>query len=101
MLTILDAYDASLPFRGGVCTVDGELITDPHQFLSFGLLTSDPQEELYRFNFLTFNKMNIGHWADRDEFVRIATAFLDTGKWEGTSRFNALAYMLLQVQKIY
>lgn len=101
VLSILDAYDASLPSRGGVCAVDGELITDPHHFLSFGLLTSDPQEELYRFNFLTFNKMNIGDWADRDEFIRIATAFLDASKWVGTSGFNVLAYMILQVRKIY
>nr|WP_295865444.1 hypothetical protein [uncultured Chitinophaga sp.] len=99
--SILDAYDASLPSRGGVCAVDGELITDSHHFLSFGLLTSDPQEELYRFNFLTLNRMNIGDWADRDAFIRTATAFLDAGKWEGTTKFNALAYLVLQVQKVY
>lgn len=101
VLTVLDAYDAGHISRGAVCAVDGELITDPHHYLSFGLLTSDPQEELYRFNFLTFNKMNVGDWAGRDEFVRIATAFLDAGKWKSASAFNALAYLILQVQKIY
>lgn len=97
----LDAYDACHPSRGFVCSIDGEPITDPHNFLSFGLLTSDPEEELYRFNFLTINKMNANDWPERDAFVRIAQAFLDAGKWEGTSRFNVLAYLMLQVQKEY
>lgn len=72
------------------CIVDGQIITDPRNVINFGLLSSDATEELSKFNFLRLNKLNVGKWDRREEFLQIARKFIEDGKWVGFMGSNDL-----------
>jgi len=73
-----------------ICKVDGKIINDPDDYLFIPLLTSDEEEELYKFNFLTFNKRNLKKWSDRIKFLKIVNKFKEQGKWSDSSEFKFL-----------
>lgn len=78
----LDIYDKRLPVTALKCDVDGALITDLRKALLFGLLTSDPAEPLYHFNYTVLNIDNVNKWEKKDAFLKTASGFLQQGKWE-------------------
>ncbi|WP_212002731.1 hypothetical protein [Chitinophaga sp. HK235] len=93
-LSVRNQVDEHRPSPASVCLVDGKIITDPRNILVIGLLTSDPLEDLHRFNFLTLNKNNISRWAYRDEFLTATKKFISDGKWEQEGPFNYLAHII-------
>lgn len=58
------------------------------------MLSSDQNEDLSKFNFLTLNKDNIDKWNQKDAFVSTARKFNQEGKWEGLTEFNYLDYLI-------
>jgi hypothetical protein len=52
-----------------LCFIGHNRIASYKDYVYSGLLTSDPSEELYRFNFIAFDRNNIPNWKDRDKFV--------------------------------
>jgi hypothetical protein len=91
-------YYESLPPAGVVCITDGQLIDGPGNLLSWGLLTSDKEEELYRYNFISLNRKNIHYWQEKDRFVSVAEKFLQEGKWESLTDFNLLVYIIKKLE---
>lgn len=55
LLQHIDLYNKHFPPSELKCFVDGKKIDHPEDLLFFGLLSSDETEDLYRFNYLTFN----------------------------------------------
>ncbi len=71
-------------------------VDNPRNIIVIGLLTSDIEEELHKFNFILLNKRQV--WNDKTVFLRIATKFLDDGKWVSSSPDNN--YLKKLVEKI-
>ncbi|CAM1362409.1 conserved hypothetical protein [Tenacibaculum litopenaei] len=80
-----------------ICKIDGNLITDPDDYLFIPLLTSNENEELYKFNFLTFSKKNIKKWPNGNKFIEVADDFIKEGKWLDTSEFKFLNHLIQEV----
>lgn len=86
----LTENDKRFPMSSVKCMIDNKPVTDPPDLVSFGLLTSNESEELYKFNHLNFNKKNISKWKEKDAFISIAEKFLLEGKWKGLAGYNYL-----------
>lgn len=99
LLRHIDLYYASLPPSKLTCYIDGQKIERPENLLFFGLLTSDDAEELYNFNYLSFDIRNINKWIDLNKFLMVAEKFLEEKKWVGLSEFNRLQYIIEQIKK--
>jgi len=74
------ASKASAP-ENRICHITGEPITNVDDYISFGLLTSNANEPLHRFNFLRMDRNSLSRWADRLIFIEVASAFLKERKW--------------------
>ncbi len=81
-----------------VCEAGGNIITNPDDYLFLPLLTSNKEEALYKFNFLTFDKKNIKNWNKRVEFLSIAEQFKKEGKWVDLSDFKFLDYLINSIK---
>lgn len=92
-------YNEHMPPSKLKCVIDGEIIGSPEKLLFFGLLTSDETEELYAFNYLSFNLDNIGEWKELDRFLSVSEKFLSEDKWEGLTEFNELRYIIAKIKK--
>lgn len=100
LLHHIDLYRESLELREGLrCHVDGEQITDPREAIFLSLLTSDQTQELYQYNYLTFNKKNIKVWVAYNHFVQVCERFLSEGKWQGLESFNMLESQLVRMKE--
>jgi hypothetical protein len=53
-----------------ICSIGQNKIKKPDDFVFTGLLTSNENEELYKYNFAAFDRSNIPKWKDRDKFVK-------------------------------
>ena len=73
-----------------ICQVSGKMITDSKNYLFIDLLSSALHEDIYKFNFLTFDTNNIKFWVLRDEFVITASKFKNDKKWGDIGSFNYL-----------
>jgi hypothetical protein len=82
------------PSLNSICIVDGKPISNKGDTIFFGLLTSDKNEELFKFNFLTLNKRNVPNWNQREEFICLAINFKNMGKWKSLTEFNFLDYLV-------
>lgn len=98
LLHHLASYNNRMPPSQIRCSIDNQLMQDPRDLLTFGLLTSDESESLFQYNFLSFNKRNIHKWESRLAFISTAEQFLLEGKWQGLGDFNYLSYMLDKVK---
>ena len=56
------------------CEVCAELITDPDDYFSFGILTSRRTDPLYRFNLRTFHRSHLGRWQDAGTALELIRA---------------------------
>lgn len=72
------------------CIVDEEIIEDVHDYIFMGVLTSNDEEDLYKFNFITLNRRNLHKWKDRADFISIAEKFIKDGKWEDLTSYKYL-----------
>lgn len=80
------------------CVVDGLIIADPRNVITFGLLSFDATEEISEFNFLNLNKSNVSKWDKREEFLQIARKFMEDGKWEGFMGFSYLEHLMNRLE---
>ncbi|MNT51097.1 hypothetical protein D3C72_1880470 [compost metagenome] len=82
------------------CVVDNKLITRYDDYLFIDLLTSDSDEELFNFNFITINKRNISKWIDRSRFIKVAKEFKTNNKWQDISSFKFLDFLIILMTDI-
>lgn len=101
LLQHIDLYNKHFPPSELKCLVDGKKIDHPEDLLFFGLLSSNEMEDLYQFNYLTFNLKNIGKWKKLNEFMSISEKFLSEGKWEGLKGFNKLEFITNKIKESY
>jgi hypothetical protein len=94
-----DEIGKQIPLRL-ICHVDGQQLSNPENIILFGLLTSNEQEELSKFNFLTINRQNIKQWKEREQFIRLAREFIESGKWKGFLNFNYLEDLINQLDPL-
>jgi len=94
LFTQLSEYNDNLLLEGARCIIDGKIIDNPRDVLNLGLLTSDKNEKLFKYNFVTIKKANIKEWKDRDEFIDLLNYFMSQGKWKSFSEFNYLEYLI-------
>jgi hypothetical protein len=66
-----------------LCDVCGQPISDPDDYLGLGLLTSDPGNPLFRFNFRHLHRSHIGQWERYEEFRRLVEAMQASEAWDG------------------
>ncbi|PWV55755.1 hypothetical protein [Chitinophaga sp. S165] len=81
-----------------IIDVEGNIIENPREIISWGLLTSDPSEELHRYNFLTLNRKRIANWTERENFLMTAKRYVSDGKWKSYGDFNLLEYLINLVE---
>jgi len=77
-----------------ICAVGGNIIENESDYIFMGLLSSNEKEPLHRFNFLSLDKRNVGRWADRNDFIAIASEFKAQEKWQDLSDFKFLDYLI-------
>ena len=82
-----------------ICAAGGNLITDPDDYIFTNLLTSDENEELYQFNFVTLDKNNLNIWNDRERFIRAAKKFKQEDKWGDIGEFEYLDRLIEEIAK--
>jgi hypothetical protein len=81
-----------------ICAIDSKPIKDMRDAILFHLLTSNEEEELYKYNFLVLNRTNINKWKDRDAFLSAASNFLELDKWGILSpNCSLLSYLIERV----
>ncbi len=73
--------------------------SNPKNRIAVSALTSDSEEVLYRFNFITLYKSEIGNWAEKNKFIEIAEQFLAEKKWQSLSPDFSLLEYLIQLAK--
>ncbi|MFI5148372.1 MAG: hypothetical protein ACHQRM_01485 [Bacteroidia bacterium] len=81
------------------CDAGGNKITNPHDWLFFSVLTSDENEELFRFNFFTLDRTNIKDWKGKDNFIKLALKFNEEGKWANLTAFDFLGHLIDTINK--
>jgi hypothetical protein len=65
------------------CSISGRMITDPDRYLSMGVLTSDPNDPLYRFNFAQFDRVALADWPERKTLAGLICDALASGRMKG------------------
>lgn len=77
-----------------ICIVGKTKIKNIEDYVFIDLLTSETQEPLYRYNFLTFDKHNIFLWKEREQFLETVEQFIKDDKWRDSSSFDYLDNLL-------
>ncbi|WP_295117600.1 hypothetical protein [uncultured Chitinophaga sp.] len=90
----LRKYNDYLQLLKSGFSTSGEIIGNPANMITFGLLTSDSTEDLFRYNFLILDKATVGEWGLKSEFIAIVNLFNASGKWDGVGGFNYLDYLV-------
>lgn len=65
-----------------ICKISGSVISIPDFYFFTGLLTSDQNEPLYRYNFITMDRRSIKLWDKREDLLRELISFKESGKWK-------------------
>lgn len=68
-----------------ICIISGALIDHPANYFCTGLLTSDEQEDLYKYNFITIDKRHIISWSEREEAINELVVFKNKNLWTDMS----------------
>jgi len=76
------------------CIVDGTFSENFDDMLSLGLLSSNPSEDIYMYNFLNIKKSNISLWDNQERFVRILKELKTSNSWLSDSSFNLIDYLI-------
>jgi len=81
------------------CNVDNLAISNPQKIILIGLITTDENEELYKFNYTILNKDNVSKWKYQTSFIKAGENFLEENKWASLADFNYLEYVLNEVKR--
>ncbi|PIF46703.1 hypothetical protein CLU96_3742 [Chryseobacterium sp. 52] len=84
--------------KNRICIVGGHLIQNFNDYIFIGMLTSDKDEPLFRFNFTTLDKNNLNKWEDRETFIGIAERFQKENKWCDFTPFQYLDFLINKVK---
>jgi hypothetical protein len=82
-LELHEAATLNADVRRRLCEVCERPILDPDDYLGLGLLTSDPGNALFRFNFLHLHRSHVGQWDRYQEFRRLIEAMQRSEAWDG------------------
>jgi hypothetical protein len=89
-----DQFFFSTHRENRICIVGKNIIKNFEDYIFIDLLTSDEQEALYKFNFITLDRNNLEGWTDRSKFIATATKFKEENKWGDLSDFKYLDYLI-------
>ena len=81
-----------------ICCIDNKPVANPQDYLFIPLLTSDPNEKVFKYNFLTFNRNNIGKWENRKEFIEDLKEFNNQGKWKDFQSHKFMDHLISEFQ---
>lgn len=76
------------------CIVGGNMIQKYDDYIFIDLLTSNSQEEIFKFNFTTLDKNNLFAWNEREYFINLVTKYKDEGKWADLGVFKYLDMLI-------
>ena len=72
------------PNRGRLSVACGRPVLDPDDFFATGLLTREPENPLFEFNFVVLHRSHAETWSRFDEFRRrMEAAQAEGGQWRG------------------
>lgn len=97
-LELADQFILKTRPENRICSVGGNGIQKPEDYLFIGLLTSNNKEELYACNFTTLDRNNLEKWTDRDRFVTLAFRFRDEDQWGDLSTGNYLDSLIESIK---
>ncbi len=83
MLAAVDVLLAGTGPGKRLCAVCGVEARDPDDYLWIGYLGDVSTEPLGRFNYTHLHASHISDWELRDEFLALAKATIDRGRWRG------------------
>jgi len=98
LLKYISIYDKRPKLSELKCTIDNSLIADPSKIIMIGLLTSNEQEILHKFNYINLNKDNIWKWKEKNNFIKASESYLKENKWIPFADYNYLEYILNEVK---
>jgi hypothetical protein len=75
-------YKSTGPGKRG-CAACGNQILDPDDYLLIAYLADPSADPLGKFNYTHLHKSHIREWKQADEFLALAKAAIDAGKWQG------------------
>ena len=65
-----------------ICSIGKNKIENPDDYIFLGLLTSDENHPLYKFNFTTIDRRNLNKWKNKEEFISCTLKFKESGCWK-------------------
>lgn len=95
----LSLFENRLPPSEQTCIVDGLKMKDPMQQFNIGLLTSNEDDPLYKYNYIILNKHNINKWTALEEFISEVEKYLEEDKYKGFKGYNYLKYLIDEITK--
>ena len=96
----LQLFAKAFTDRPPICVVDRQPIINSADFFFSGLLTSEPAEPLFKFNYLILNRRNIPHWGQREEFIAELERFREMGKWKSFNDYPVLEELLKIMKQV-
>ena len=85
--------------KNRICSVGKNPIRKVDDYIFIDLLTSDENEQLFKFNFTTLDVNNLGKWRDREDFLKLAINFQKSGKWKDLSKFKYLDNLIQRISE--
>ena len=73
-----------------ICNIGKNSIKDYKDYIFIDLLSSDESDEIYEFNFMTFDRNNLSKWERRNRFLETAEKFVKENKWEDSGSYQYL-----------
>lgn len=66
-----------------LCLVCGRAIVDPDDYVTFGHLTDEPSNPLFRWNYAQLHRSCIADWPQLHDVIEMLEAYERSGAWEG------------------
>jgi hypothetical protein len=89
----------SIRTENRICTVGKNKIRNFEDYIFVDLLTTDEQEDLYQFNFMTIDKNNLYKWKERGKFIAACIKFKEQNKWSDFGEFNYLDNLVEKIKE--
>jgi hypothetical protein len=93
MLAAAEAHATNTGPGKRACAACGGEILEPDDYLLIGYLGDTSADPLGRFNYTHLHMSHIRDWKQADEFLALAKAALDAGRWQG----DALAKLVRDI----
>lgn len=78
-LALRELFEAATANR--LCHISQKPVSAPEGGIFIPLITSDENEELYKFDFMCFDRNNISNWNEREYFIETMNRFKAEDKW--------------------